>query len=236
MLDLPDILAAHRKWVRGEVGGKRANLSGANLSGANLSGANLRGAGLREADLSGANLSAANLRGANLSWANLSEADLSGANLSGADLRGANLSAANLRGADLSGADLREASLRGADLSGTVLDQRNRPADATDSLREAGIPIHGGIAYGWRTRHSQHVSRFTYGAGRHVAPALSTSANTDCHPGIYFGSRSWLLAKYPGVELVPCATWVSCVVAAGDKFRTKELWVFDEADKRWCDA
>ena len=66
---LKDILDKHLKWLRGEDGGERANLSGANLSGA---------------DLSWANLSGANLSGADLSWANLSGADLSGANLYGA--------------------------------------------------------------------------------------------------------------------------------------------------------
>ena len=90
-MDLKEILEKHKKWLRGDVGGEMANLSGANLSGANLSGA----------DLSGADLSGADLYGADLSGA-----DLSGANLSGADLSGANLSGANLSGADLSGADL----------------------------------------------------------------------------------------------------------------------------------
>ena len=55
------ILDAHGKWIRGEDGGKRANLYGANLSGANLSGANLYGANLRWANLYGANLYGANL-------------------------------------------------------------------------------------------------------------------------------------------------------------------------------
>ena len=69
--DLNTIIQLHEKWLRGELGGKKADLSGADLSGADLSGADLRGANLRGADLSGA--------------------DLSGADLSGADLRGANV-------------------------------------------------------------------------------------------------------------------------------------------------
>ena len=77
--DLPRILGDHLKWINGEVGGSRANLSRANLSGADLYGANLYGA-----DLYGANLSRANLSRANLSRANLSGANLYGANLSGA--------------------------------------------------------------------------------------------------------------------------------------------------------
>lgn len=72
----------HRKWLRGESDGVKANLSGADLSGANLSGA----------DLSYANLSYANLSYADLSYADLSGADLSYADLIGADLIGADLS------------------------------------------------------------------------------------------------------------------------------------------------
>ena len=84
--ELKAILGKHLKWLRGEDGGERANLSGANLSGADLFGADLSGANLSRANLSGANLSGANLSGANLSRANLTGANLSGANLSRADL------------------------------------------------------------------------------------------------------------------------------------------------------
>ena len=103
------------KWLRGERGGKRADLSRANLSGADLSRANLSVANLSGANLSRANLSVANLSGANLSGANLSRADLSGANLYGANLYGASLSWADLSRADLSWADLYGANLYGAD-------------------------------------------------------------------------------------------------------------------------
>ena len=111
--ELKNILDKHLKWLRGENGGKRADLSRANLSGANLFGANLSWANLSWANLSGANLSWANLSRADLSWAdlswaNLSRADLSWANLFGADLSWANLFGANLSGADLSGADYIE--------------------------------------------------------------------------------------------------------------------------------
>jgi hypothetical protein len=104
--ELKEILDKHGKWLRGEDGGSRANLSKADLSRANLSGT----------DLSRANLSGANLYGADLSGANLSGTDLSGANLYGADLSGAYLYGANLYGADLSGAYLYGANLYGANL------------------------------------------------------------------------------------------------------------------------
>ena len=68
------ILEKHRKWLRGEDGGERANLYGADLSGANLYRANLSRANLSGADLSGANLYGADLSEANLSGANLSRA------------------------------------------------------------------------------------------------------------------------------------------------------------------
>ena len=123
--ELKNILDKHLKWIRGENGGKRANLFGANLFGANLSGANLFVADLSRANLFGANLSGADLSGANLSGANLSRANLSGANLFVADLSGANLFGANLSGANLSRADLSRANLFGADLSGANLSGAN---------------------------------------------------------------------------------------------------------------
>jgi uncharacterized protein YjbI with pentapeptide repeats len=128
--ELKNILDKHFKWLRGENGGKRANLSRADLSRADLSGANLSRANLSRADLSRADLSRADLSGADLSRADLSGADLFGANLSradlsGADLSGANLSRANLFGANLSRADLSRADLSGADLSGADLSGAN---------------------------------------------------------------------------------------------------------------
>ena len=99
--ELQEILEAHGKWMNGEYGGARADLSGADLRRANLSGADLR---------------IANLSGADLRIADLSGADLSGADLRRADLSGADLRRADLRRADLGGANLREANLRRADL------------------------------------------------------------------------------------------------------------------------
>ena len=89
--ELQLILANHLKWIDGEAGGARANLSEADLSGADLRGANLRGANLSEADLS---------------ITCLFNADLFDADLRGANLRGANLRGANLRGALLSSTDI----------------------------------------------------------------------------------------------------------------------------------
>ena len=107
--ELNAILEKHKKWLRGEEGGERADLQGAYLQGAYLQGADLQGADLRGADLRGANLQGAYLRGADLRGA-----DLRGANLRGADLQGAYLRGADLRVADLRWADLQGAYLRGA--------------------------------------------------------------------------------------------------------------------------
>ena len=134
--EINKVLELHQKYLRGEAGGVRANLSLANLSNADLSRANLSDASLSRAILYGAKLSLANLSNANLSGAKLSLANLSNANLSGADLSGANLyeadlsyanlynadlSRANLYGANLYGADLSVANLSGANLSGANL-------------------------------------------------------------------------------------------------------------------
>ena len=118
--ELKTVLDQHAKWLRGEQGGKRADLRCANLSGADLRCANLSGADLSDANLSGADLSDADLRGADL-W----DAYLRGANLSDANLRGADLSRANLRGANLWDANLRRANLSDADLSRADLSRAN---------------------------------------------------------------------------------------------------------------
>ena len=89
--ELKKILELHAKWLNGEEGGKRADLSHADLIGADLGGADLGEADLSHADLSHADLSGAHLRWADLSGANLRWADLIGADLGGADLGEADL-------------------------------------------------------------------------------------------------------------------------------------------------
>lgn len=99
--EIKEILGKHKKWLRNEEGGCRADLYGADLYGANLYGADLRYADLRGADLRYADLLRANLRRADLRDADLCGADLYWADLYWADLRGVNLCGANLRYADL---------------------------------------------------------------------------------------------------------------------------------------
>ena len=139
--ELKEKLRLHKKWLNSEIGGEKADLSGADLSEANLSGADLSGADLSEANLSGADLSGANLYGADLYGANLSGADLYGADLSGANLYGANLSGANLYGANLSGANLSGANLYGANLYGADL------SGAKSIISFGPMPTSGRIIY-----------------------------------------------------------------------------------------
>jgi len=50
-IDLSAVLESHRKWLRSEAGGAKADLRGADLRCADLRYANLRGADLRDAKL-----------------------------------------------------------------------------------------------------------------------------------------------------------------------------------------
>jgi uncharacterized protein YjbI with pentapeptide repeats len=128
-IDFAAVLASHRKWLRSEACGAKADLRGADLQCADLRDANLRCANLQYADLWHAYLWHADLWGANLRYADLRYAGLWGANLRGADLR-----CANLGGADLWHADLRDADLRDANLGGAYLWHADlRGADLRDS-------------------------------------------------------------------------------------------------------
>lgn len=100
--ELRDVLREHKRWLNGEDGAKRANLSGADLRYAYLCGADLR-------------------------YANLYGADLRYADLCGADLRNACLVDVNLRDADLRDVSLHGVNLSGADLSGAILDYSDLP-------------------------------------------------------------------------------------------------------------
>ena len=54
--ELRKIVEKHGRWLRGEDGGERADLTVADLTGADLTGANLRWADLSGACLTGARL------------------------------------------------------------------------------------------------------------------------------------------------------------------------------------
>nr|DAL03240.1 MAG TPA: pentapeptide repeat protein [Caudoviricetes sp.] len=103
---LKEILASHSKWLRGENGGEKADLSNVDLSYINLNHTDLRGA-----NFCGANLYRANLFGANLSGAKLCGADLCGADLSYSSLRATNLRHTNLSNSRFGNANLSTTSL-----------------------------------------------------------------------------------------------------------------------------
>lgn len=79
---LKEILVRHSKWLRGENGGEKADLSNADLSCINLNHTDLRGANLCGANFYGANLYGAILCGANLSNSKFDNVNLSTTSLS----------------------------------------------------------------------------------------------------------------------------------------------------------
>jgi hypothetical protein len=179
-----------------------ANLVYADLVDANLAGANLRDANLRDADLRGANLVYADLRGANLREAYLRDADLRGA---------------DLRGADLRGADLRGADLEGANLWGTCLDPKNKPNGDIKGFESTGKWV-----LGYRSENSHIINpAFKYKKGHwYTAPNFST-ANTECHPGLYLKPTMANLSNPIKVKsLAKNVHW------AGGKWRTKRFYVY----------
>ena len=153
------VLEQHKKWLKGQADGQRADLRNADLSGADLSYANLRSANLSDANLSDANLRDANLHSADLIGANLRSADLRDANLSYADLSYANLRSANLSDANLSDANLRDANLHSADLIGANLHGAN-----LSGADLSGANLHGANLRSANLRNAKHDQQTTWGA------------------------------------------------------------------------
>jgi len=205
----------------------RAVADGANLSSADLYGADLFNANLGGANLGGADLSSADLRGANLGGADLRGADLFNANLGGANLYGANLSSANLRCADLSSADLSSADLRGTCLNPRTAAHARSVVKLLSARRPSGLIV-------YRTMTGQHCGNTEYLPGRtYVAPWLSWSTETDCHPGIYAGSLDEIRRQYPSAEIVRCyvrhGDWVP--VQGKDCIRCKRIRVLGRVER-----
>ena len=105
---LEEILDKHEKWVNGEIGGEKADLSDTDLRHVDLRGRNLRSINLRSADLSYASLSYADLSYADLIDTDLFHVDLSCTNLSNANLNRADLSATNFNNANLKYTSLKD--------------------------------------------------------------------------------------------------------------------------------
>ena len=207
------------------------NLQGTNLRDANLQGANLQGANLHRADLWDANLHRANLQGTNLQGTNLAGANLHRANLQGADLQvtdlqGANLQGADLRGANLRGANLRGANLRGADLRSTCLDPSNTPNGLCSEFEQVD-----GMCVGYRTQKALFKAETTYESGKtYEAPFFST-ADTECHPGLYVCPSEEDVSRFcesygkPDYSVIKVVFYPEDCHKAGSKWRVKRLTV-----------
>ena len=100
-------------------------------------------------------------------------------------------------------ANLSDADLSDADLSKTCL-STNLGKLARKFAKECPATTTGGrIVY--RTEESQHAGSTRYEIGKtYIAPALSWSVETECHPGIYAASLRWMKENYPYVDLVRC--------------------------------
>ena len=88
-----------------------------------------------------------------------------------------------------------------ADLSYTCLDEKLL-ISSRKFVSESGTP---GYLIVYRTKHSQHIGDTEYLPGNtYDAPVFSFSAETDCHPGIYAASLTWMQKNYPNKPLVKC--------------------------------
>lgn len=179
-------------------------LYGAALQGKDLADADLTAAALGHAVLSGAAMYRVRAARAGFEFAHLDRADLSGADLTGADLSHANLTRANLAGANLAGADLRCAILREVNLSGVtgLLDpaqwlRDNFEADQQGVLVYKRISPHFGAEY--------HLpARWKVAAGAVLDETVNPNRTEDCGCGVNFGTASWCVNRYNGVDLWRC--------------------------------
>lgn len=202
------------------------NMTDADLSCVNLTKANLTGAILRNADLTYADLARVDMTGAILSYAILTKADLTGAILRNAILNTAILRKANLTDANLTNAVLTNSSLSKANLTRANLTKANltntglRDTVLTDAILDGTCinpellklnrafcrecpPNRKGGRIVYRTSKSQHVGETEYVPGKtYVAPVLSFAVETECHPGIYAGSLSWMQENFPKSQIV----------------------------------
>ena len=186
---LDKILNTHKKWLKREDGGIRANLIRADLSYVDL-----RDADLRDANLSRANLSCANLSRANLSCVDLRDADLRDANLSRANLSCVDLRDANLSCADLSGAYLSCASLKGTNLSGA-----KGVLSATDYMQyKFGRTNDGYIVYKTFGGSYTASGKWEIKPGSVLTENVNFNRTENCGCGINVAPLEWVRGHYNG--------------------------------------
>jgi len=218
----------------------RVLLRYADLVDANFAKADLTGARLYRADLTGATLTNATLTDANFTDASLARATLAGVVLASTNLSYVSFMDADLTDADFTGAILANTNLMGTRLTGAVftstcLDPEAIIPSLTDKeIFAAGLQPVGEWVYGWRTERSKIAgdTKYVLREEPYVAPVFSVSQNTPCHPGIYLASRKWLADHYGKHEpVVRCHCKRDELIHAGDKWRTRRLWI--EENQTW---
>jgi hypothetical protein len=130
----------------------------------------------------------------------------------------------------------KRANLAGAYLTNTCLSPELGKLQRALALACPPVGRHGGrIVY--RTYKSQHVCTTTYEPGHtYVAPILSFSVETACHPGIYAGSMKWIDEEYPNMPLVRCyvrdGDWIITAKGAIRCKRLRVLGMVDDGGRR----
>ena len=197
--ELKNVLELHAKWLRGEEGGKKADMSGWDLSYSDLRSANLRSADLYSADLRSADLRSADLRSANLYSADLRSADLRSANLRSADLRSADLRSAKNLSVPLAcpdtGAFTAWKKCRLPNGSPCIVELLI-PADARRSSattrkcrcdKAEVVSITGMKGASYKKAHSARSIYFVYEVGKTVSvPDFDENRWNECSTGIHF--------------------------------------------------
>ena len=126
--DFVAALKRHKRFLEGQLGGVRADLSDQTLSGLRLTDLDLRRAILKRTDFSGCTLAGADFRDSELKGADFRGAMVEAGKFDSADLRSSRFSGAKVGKANFSGANLGSLQTRGrqvhSDLSSSDLDPR----------------------------------------------------------------------------------------------------------------
>ena len=178
MVYLTEVLLKHKKWLRGEAGGKRANLSNTDLRNINLSCSNLS-----YSDLHKINLSNSDLSGSNLSYTNLSNSDLSGSNL-----RFSNLSNSKLRNINLCNSDLSNSNLCGSDLSGV----KGLISPSEFMVKNFEKTDEGYIAYKVFGHYYSPPESWKIEKGSIISEVVNYTRTNECGCGVNVATLDWI--------------------------------------------
>lgn len=114
---LKDILNQHKKWLKHEEGGIRADLSNLDLNGVDFSGVDFRRAYFKCTNFTGSHFKESHFSGADFTRANFREAYFTGTDLVLSNLRETNFIGAYLKGINFTGANLAESLFSRANLN-----------------------------------------------------------------------------------------------------------------------